>query len=66
MHSNVSSTVKHLMVSKVRDHFRSFSGTLVTGDDISKSAVTATIDLASFDTNNGSGTTTSGARTPSR
>jgi len=52
VHSDVSFTVKHMMVSKVRGHFRTFSGTLVTREDITQSAVTAEIDLASFDTNN--------------
>jgi len=52
VHSDVSFTVKHMMVSKVRGHFRAFSGTLVTSDDITQSSVTAEIDLSSFDTNN--------------
>lgn len=52
VHSDVSFTVKHMMVSKVRGHFRTFSGTLATREDITQSAVTAEIDLASFDTNN--------------
>ncbi|MBA3278480.1 MAG: YceI family protein, partial [Geodermatophilaceae bacterium] len=52
VHSDVSFTVKHMMVSKVRGHFRTFSGTLVTSPDINQSSVTAEIDLASFNTNN--------------
>jgi len=52
VHSDVSFTVKHMMVSKVRGHFRTFSGTLVTSEDISQSSVTAEVDLASFDSNN--------------
>lgn len=52
VHSDVSFTVKHMMVSKVRGHFRTFSGTLETSEDISRSSVTAEIDLASFNTNN--------------
>jgi len=52
VHSDVSFTVKHMMVSKVRGHFRTFSGTLVTSNDITQSSVTAEIDLSSFDTNN--------------
>jgi len=51
-HSDVSFSVRHMMVSKVRGSFRSFSGEVVTGDDLLDSSVTATIDLASIDTNN--------------
>lgn len=51
-HSDVSFTVKHMMVSKVRGHFRTFSGKLVTSEDIGQSWVTAEIDLASINTNN--------------
>ena len=52
MHADVSSTAKHMMVSKVRGHFRTFSGTLVTSEDITQSSVIAEIDMASFSTNN--------------
>ncbi len=51
-HSDVSFTVRHLMISKVRGHFRSFSGQIVTTPDPIDSSVTATIDLTSLDTNN--------------
>lgn len=52
VHSDVSFTVRHLMVSKVRGRFSSFEGQIVTSDDPSASSVTATIDLTSIDTNN--------------
>lgn len=52
VHSDVSFTVRHMMVSKVRGRFASFSGEIVTGADITSSAVTATIDATSIDTNN--------------
>jgi polyisoprenoid-binding protein YceI len=52
VHSDVSFTVRHMMVSKVRGKFTSFSGTLVTGETPTASSVTATIDLASIDTGN--------------
>jgi polyisoprenoid-binding protein YceI len=52
VHSDVSFTVRHMMVSKVRGSFASFSGTIVTGEDITSSTVTAEIDLASISTNN--------------
>ncbi len=51
-HSAVSFSVRHLMVSKVRGSFRTLEGTLTTAENPAESAVTATIDLASIDTNN--------------
>ncbi|MET1074387.1 MAG: YceI family protein [Umezawaea sp.] len=51
-HSDVSFSVRHLMVSKVRGSFRTFEGTLTTAENPLESSVTATIDLASIDTNN--------------
>lgn len=51
-HSTVAFSVKHMMVSKVRGTFTTFSGTLITGDDPAGSSVTAEIDLASIETNN--------------
>jgi polyisoprenoid-binding protein YceI len=52
VHSDVSFTVRHMMISKVRGHFRTFEGEIVTGPNALDSSVTATIDLASIDTNN--------------
>jgi polyisoprenoid-binding protein YceI len=52
VHSDVSFTVRHMMVSKVRGRFGSFSGEITTGEDITASTVTATIDATSIDTNN--------------
>src|SRR5438874_8609272 len=51
IHSDVSFTVRHMVVSKVRGFFRTFEGTLVTGETPEQSSVTAKIDLASIDTN---------------
>ncbi|MFC5994726.1 YceI family protein [Pseudonocardia hispaniensis] len=51
-HSDISFTVRHMMVSKVRGHFDVFSGEIVTRDDLTSSSVTATIDARSIDTNN--------------
>ncbi len=51
-HSDVSFSVRHLMVSKVRGRFNGVSGRLVTGADVLDSAVTAEIDVTSFDTGN--------------
>ena len=50
VHSDVSFTVRHMMVSKVRGQFTDFSGEIVTGSDPLDSSVTATIDLTSIDT----------------
>lgn len=51
-HSDVSFTVRHMMVSKVRGSFREFSGQIVTAVDPDQSSVTAEVNLASIDTNN--------------
>ena len=51
-HSDVSFSVRHMMVSKVKGRFGSFSGAIVTGESLAESSVTAEIDLASIDTNN--------------
>ena len=52
VHSDVSFSVRHMMVSKVRGRFGSFSGQIATGEEITGSSVTATIDATSIDTNN--------------
>lgn len=52
VHSEVGFTVRHMMVSKVRGRFSTFGGTIVTGEKLTDSTVTAEIDLASIDTNN--------------
>jgi polyisoprenoid-binding protein YceI len=52
VHSDVSFTVRHMMVSKVRGRFGSFSGSIVTDPDVTRSSVTASIELASIDTGN--------------
>jgi len=49
-HSDVSFSVRHLMVSKVRGHFATFEGSLSIADDVLDSSVTASIDLNSIDT----------------
>jgi polyisoprenoid-binding protein YceI len=50
VHSEVGFSVRHMMVSKVRGRFTTFSGRLVTGDSPLDSSVTAEIDLASINT----------------
>jgi polyisoprenoid-binding protein YceI len=49
-HSEVSFTVRHLMVSKVRGTFTRFEGQIKVADDLLASTVEATIDLDSIDT----------------
>jgi polyisoprenoid-binding protein YceI len=49
-HSTVGFSVRHMMVSKVRGYFRTFSGEIVTAADPTQSSVTATIDMDSIDT----------------
>jgi polyisoprenoid-binding protein YceI len=50
-HSDVSFSVRHMMVSKVKGRFGTFSGTLVTAENPLESSVTAEIDASSIDTN---------------
>ena len=49
-HSTVGFSVRHMMVSKVRGYFRTFSGEIVTAEDPAQSSVTATVDMDSIDT----------------
>jgi polyisoprenoid-binding protein YceI len=51
-HSEVAFTVRHMMVSKVRGHFTRFQGEFVLAPDPLDSSVTASVELASIDTNN--------------
>ena len=50
VHSEVSFTVRHMMVSKVRGRFDTFEGTIVTGATPLDSTVTASVDLSSINT----------------
>lgn len=52
VHSEVGFSVRHMMVSKVRGRFTTFSGEIVTAEDPTKSSVTAEIDLSSINTGN--------------
>ena len=49
-HSEVSFTVRHLMVSKVRGTFRTFTGAITVDDDLQASTVTAEVVMDSIDT----------------
>jgi hypothetical protein len=48
VHSEVSFTIRHLMLSKVRGSFTDFHGSFVAADDPLESSVEATIQLASI------------------
>ena len=51
-HSNVEFSIRHLVIAKVRGRFTRFAGTLdLDPDDITRSRVTADIDVASISTN---------------
>src|SRR5262249_37309884 len=50
VHSQIAFSVRHLMVATVRGRFTGYDVTIVTGEDLLGSSVTATIDLASVDT----------------
>lgn len=52
VHSEVSFSVRHMGLSKVRGNFNTFSGEITTAADPEKSAVTATVAADSIDTNN--------------
>jgi polyisoprenoid-binding protein YceI len=49
-HSTVGFVARHLMISKVRGRFGSFSGVVTIAEDPLASSVEATVDLASIDT----------------
>ncbi|HEX3648490.1 MAG TPA: YceI family protein [Pseudonocardiaceae bacterium] len=51
VHSDVSIVARHFVVSKVRGHFKEFSGAITTAEDPLKSSVAATIVAESIDTN---------------
>lgn len=53
VHSSISFTIRHMVVSKVRGHFNDFK-VVVTGDDqdLTKSSVNAVIMVKSIDTGN--------------
>jgi polyisoprenoid-binding protein YceI len=50
-HSTVEFVVRHLMISKVRGRFGSYSGTVVIADRPEDSSVEVSIDAASINTN---------------
>ncbi|MYW06351.1 YceI family protein [Streptomyces sp. SID3343] len=53
VHSDVSFSVRHLGVAKVRGRFDAFEGSIVTAENPLESSVTATIETTSVNSNNG-------------
>ncbi|MEA2715928.1 MAG: hypothetical protein QOI99_245 [Actinomycetota bacterium] len=49
-HSRIQFSVRHLMVSKVKGHFKTFSGTVTVPENPLEASVRVTIDPASIDT----------------
>ncbi|WP_181243241.1 YceI family protein [Glaciihabitans tibetensis] len=49
-HSDVSFSVRHLAISKVRGSFESFDVTVVTAEDPTQSTIEASIEIASVNT----------------
>ncbi|MGI8754346.1 MAG: YceI family protein [Acidimicrobiales bacterium] len=49
-HSEVGFSVRHLMVSKVRGTFDTFTGTITIAEDPTQSSVTAEVDMTSINT----------------
>lgn len=50
-HSSVGFVVRHMMVSKVRGRFTDYDADVVIDEDPAKSKVSATVQMASIDTN---------------
>lgn len=50
-HSEVAFSVRHLMISKVKGKFESFSASFTTGENLLDSSVEATAEVASINTN---------------
>lgn len=50
-HSSIEAVARHMMVSKVRGHFGSFSGAVEVAEDPTRSTVQVSIDAKTIDTN---------------
>lgn len=50
-HSEIGFSIKHLMISKVKGKFDSFSGEIITGATTNDVKITGTINVASVNTN---------------
>jgi len=51
-HSELSFTVRHLQISKVRGVFHDFDVTITAGEHLEDASIAATIDMGSIDTGN--------------
>lgn len=49
-HSELSFSVRHLAISKVKGKFEKFDVTVVTGEDAADAKITATVDVSSVNT----------------
>jgi polyisoprenoid-binding protein YceI len=52
VHSTVGFIARHLVVSKVRGNFTEFAGTIIVGESVEQTSVTATAQAASITTHN--------------
>jgi len=52
IHTDISFTARHMMVSKVRGHFEKFEGTVILADNPLDSHVEVSVEMASINTNN--------------
>ena len=50
-HSEISFSVRHLAISKVRGFFETFDVTIVTDEDPAKTSIVASVDVSSVNTN---------------
>lgn len=51
-HCTVEFIARHMGISKVRGRFHTFDATVVVGDSLETSSLTANVDMSSVDTNN--------------
>ncbi|MEL6893268.1 MAG: YceI family protein [Actinomycetota bacterium] len=52
LHCTVEFTARHMAISKVRGRFHTFDATVVVGDSLETSSLSARVDMSSVDTNN--------------
>lgn len=50
-HTEVSFTVRHMAISKVRGYFQTFEGTIEIGENIEETKISGKIDVGSVNTN---------------
>ena len=52
LHCTVEFTARHMAISKVRGRFHTFDATVMVGDSLETSSLSARVDMSSVDTNN--------------